>query len=228
MCFTEINRIVRIKLRNNISVSARFILQIIKISLLVGFLIIKVEYANSQSNISIKLNTLTYQITEPQTNIINRTLSDNGKLALEPGVVFSYDAYASPTAALHISQAFIFDKASHLAGATGLMVKFRIIKYYQHSFYVAFGTSLHYRQTWENIDGYLPESAYKESSDWQYKFNWLSGEIEYNYYINKMNDLSFSVLHIQAETVGFAIGIKHWISKHQRKKRGCVSCPGLH
>ncbi len=202
--------------------------KILSTIILVVLLIANSEYAKTQSNISVKLNSLTYQISDTQPDILHRTLSENGKLATEPGIVFAFDGYASPTAALHISQSFIYDKGSHLAGASSVMVKFRLLKYYQHSLYAAFGPTFHYRQTWENIDGYKPENYYKQGSDWQYKISWLSGEIEYNYYINKMNDLSVSLLHIQARSIGFAIGFKHWISKHQRKKRGCISCPGLH
>ncbi len=190
-------------------------------------LILCSEYLISQSNVSIKLNSATYQITETQPDIIKLNLFNNGKIALEPGVVFSYDNYATPTVALHISQSFILDKALHLAGASSVMVKFRIMKYYKHSIYAALGVAMHYRQTWENIEGYKPENIYKTGSDWQYKFSWISGEIEYNYYINKMNDFSLSLLHIQAESIGLTIGFKHWISKKQRKKRGCISCPGL-
>ncbi len=185
-------------------------------------------YVKAQSSISVKLNTETYQLSDAQPDIIKMKLSDDGKIALEPGLIFSYDAYATPNAALHISQSFILDKASRLAGASSIMLKFRIMKYYKHSLYASFGPAIHYRQTWENIAGYKPESIYKSGSDWQYKFSWISGEIEYNYYINKMNDFSLSLIHIQAESIGLAIGFKHWISKKQRKKRGCISCPGIH
>ncbi len=186
-------------------------------------------FVNAQSSISIKASTLTYQITDTQPDLIKMKLSENGKLAIEPGIVFSYNIFASARSALNISQAFILDKASHLAGSTSAMVKFRLIKLYQHSFYVSIGPSFHYRKTWADLDGYKNESAYNNSEEWQHKLSWISGALEYNYYMNKMNDLSISLLHIQAESVGLAIGFKHWISKKpSKKKRGCISCPSFH
>ncbi len=186
-------------------------------------------FANAQSSISVKANTLSYQITEPQADLLKMKLSENGKLAFEPGIVLSFNAFANAKSALNISQFFIMDKASHLAGSTSLMVKFRLIKSYKHSFYVSLGSIVHYRKTWSDLEDYEDESIYNESSDWQYKFSWISGSLEYNYYINKMNDFSVSLLHIQAESIGLAIGFKHWINKKpSKKKRGCISCPSFH
>jgi hypothetical protein len=74
----------------------------------------------------------------------------------------------------------------------------------------------------------VDEPVYVDTGEWQHKFSWLSGEIEYNLYMNKFTDLCISLNHIQAESMGLAVGFKYWINKKPRKKRGCVSCPGFH
>jgi len=185
------------------------------------------QFTIAQTNFSLKLNTLTYQFTETQPDLLKLKLSGNGQLAAEPGLIIAYEAYASSKAALKLSQSLIFDKASHLAAATSIMIKFRVAKSFKHSFYLALGPVYHYRKTWADMEGYTDEPIYNIASDWQHKISWLSAEIEYNYYLNKVTDLSISLNHIQAESVGIAFGFKYWINKKPRKKKGCVSCPGL-
>ena len=185
-------------------------------------------YLQAQNNVSIKFTSLSYQFTETQPDIIKLKLSQNGQLALEPGVLLSYEGYASSTTALKVTQLFMIDKAMHFAGKTQIMIKFRIVKSFKHSLYFAIGPGLNYRKTWADIAGYIDEPIYNTSSDWQYKLNWLSGEIEYNYYLSKYFDLSVSLNHIQAESIGLAIGIKYWINKTPSKKNRCISCPSFH
>lgn len=190
--------------------------------------IIFVSGTLAQNNVGFKLNTLTYQFSDVQPELAKLKLSRNGQFAVEPGIIFSYDEYASSRTAIRVLQSFILDKALHLAGSSQLMIKFRIVKSFKHSVYLALGPVFHFRQTWASDETYIDEPIYNSSIGWQYKFTWISGEIEYNYYLNKYNDFSISLNHIQAESMGLAFGIKHWINRNPKKKRGCVSCPGLH
>jgi len=180
----------------------------------------------AQSNVSFKLTTLSYQFSDVQSELAKLKLSPKGKLAIEPGLIFSFEGYASSNAAIKISQAFLLDKAVHLAGFTQMMIKFKVAKSFKHAFYIGIGPIFHYRQTWENMDNYIDESIYTTSLDWQHKFSWLSGELEYNYYLSKYADLSISFNHIQAESVGLAVGIKYWLSR--TPKNHCISCPSFH
>ena len=182
----------------------------------------------AQNNVGFKLNTFTYQFSEVQPELAKLKLSQNGQFAIEPGIIITYDEYASSNTAIKISQSFILDKALHLAGASQVMIKFRIVKSFKHSLYLALGPVLHFRQTWASDETYIDEPIYNTSLDWQYKFSWISGEIEYNYYLDKYTDFSVSLNHCQAESIGIAFGIKRWINKSPKKKRACVSCPGLH
>jgi hypothetical protein len=182
----------------------------------------------AQNNISLKCTSLSYQFTETQPEILKMQLSNNGKLAFEPGLILAYEGYASSSTALKLSQSAIIDKAMHLSGTTQVMIKFRISKSFKHSFYFGFGPAFHYRKSWSDIEGYVDEPIYNQSKDWQYKFNWFSGEMEYNYYLTKYSDLSISLNHTQAESIGIAIGYKYWINKNPPKKRSCIACPGLH
>ncbi len=181
----------------------------------------------AQNNISLKLTNLSYQLTETQPDLIKLKISENGQLALEPGLLFSYEGYASSTTALKLVQSIILDKAMHISGMTQLMIKFRLVKSFKHSFYFGFGPAYHYRKSWADMEGYVDEPIYNESTDWQHRLNWLSGEIEYNYYLTKRSDLSISINHTQAESIGIAFGYKYWLNKNPGKKKGCVSCPSF-
>ena len=86
------------------------------------------------------------------------------------------------------------------------------------------GVWILFQGPWEDTEGYVEDNVYHGGS-FQTKICWLSGEIEYNYYISKKNDLSFAIVHSNPESMGFAIGIKHWIS---RKSSHCNTCPSFH
>jgi len=77
-------------------------------------------------------------------------------------------------------------------------------------------------------EGYVDDGAYNIVGEWQYKLAWLSGELEYNYYLTKNSNMSISLNLIRPESVGIAIGYKYWISKKPKRKRGCVTCPSFH
>jgi len=200
----------------------------ISIKLLFISVIFPVSFLQAQNNLSLKFTSLSYQLTENQPEILKLKLSENGQLAFEPGFMLAYEGYASSTTALKVSQLLLMDKAMHFAGKTQIMIKFRIVKSFKHSLYFAIGPGLNYRKTWSDMEGYVDEPIYNTFSDWQYKLNWLSGEIEYNYYLTKYTDLSISLEHVQAESIGLAVGFKYWINKTPGKKKGCISCPSFH
>lgn len=100
----------------------------------------------AQNSFSLKANTVTYQFTDTQPELTNLKLSSDGKIAVEPGIILAYETYATNNAALRLSQAVILDKASHLAGATSIMVKLKLAKSFKHSVYIALGPTFHFEK----------------------------------------------------------------------------------
>ncbi len=185
-----------------------------------------VSITKGQKNISFKLLSITTnQFENRNSSIYKSKLTDNGKFTFEPGILFTYEVYANQNSALKINQALYNDRCSKLAGFSQILVKFRLGRIWKHSFSIGIGPILHYRKDWSDIEGYQDENLYKVWSDWQQRFSWISGEFEYDFYLNKKGDLSISINHIHAEGISLAIGYRHWISKKSKKKRGCVSCP---
>jgi hypothetical protein len=185
-------------------------------------------FTEAQSNINIKLSTFTYQFTDNNAQLAKLKLSNNGKLAFEPGLIIAYEAFASPTTSLKINTALIMDKAGKFAGFPQILIRFRLFNAYKHSMTLGVGPAFYFRQSWADIDGYEANDVYSGDGDWQFRPVWFSGELEYNYYLSKMSNLSVSLNLINPESVGLAVGYKYWISKKGKRKRGCISCPSFH
>ena len=196
--------------------------------LVVSIFVLNKETAKSQSNVNIKLLTLSYQFNDNNTNLANRSIDEDGRLAFESGFIFAYETFANTTTSLKIATSFYYDKASKLAGFQQVLIRFRLFNAFKHSMSVGFGPSFNFRQTWATMDGYKDYGIYNNNGDWQTKMSWLSGELEYNYYISKNANLSVSINLINPQSVGLAVGYKYWISKKPKRKRGCVSCPSFH
>lgn len=191
-----------------------------------GFCSIQIH---AQSNVNFKLNTLTYQFSDNNTQLAKLKLSNNGKIAFEPGFIVAYEAFASPVTSLKINLATLIDKAGKFAGFPQVLIRFRLFNAFKHSMTFGVGPAFYFRQTWANIEGYDVNNIYSGEGNWQFKPVWFSGELEYNYYLTKMSNLSLSVNLINPESIGLAIGYKYWISKKANKrKRGCISCPSFH
>ena len=184
--------------------------------------------AKSQININIKLTTLSYQFSDNNLDLVKQKLGGSGKLALEPGLIFSYESFATPNASIKVAMALYYDKASKLAGFPQILIRFRLFNAYKHSMSMGLGPAFYFRQSWSTIVGYEDDGVYTDTGDWQYKMAWLSGELEYNYYLSKNSNLSVSLNLINPESLGLAVGYKYWISKKPKRKRGCISCPNFH
>lgn len=148
---------------------------------------------------------------------------DEGKILLEPGLRLGGEIYASDITSLKFAQTIKIDCMQKVALSTQVMIRFRLFKIYKHSLSLGIGPCGFYRKTWEDVEGYIDDDVY-HNGNFQTKICWLSGELEYNYYLSKKNDLSVAIVHGNPEGVGLAIGIKHWIS---RKSSHCNTCPSF-
>ncbi|MCQ2973549.1 MAG: hypothetical protein MJ211_01915 [Bacteroidales bacterium] len=198
-----------------------------KISKIILISLILCVYSNiclSQSNLSVAVTGLGFDFGDCENAAIYKIkANDNGKTILQPGLRFGGEVYATPSTSLKFAQTCKIDCMKKMAFSSQIMLRFRIFKIYKHSLSFGFGPTAFYRQTWEGFDGYIDEGIYK-SGNFQNKVCWLSAELEYNYYISKKNDISFAITHLDPEAMGFAIGIKHWIT---RKSNKCGTCPSF-
>ena len=178
----------------------------------------------AQSNISIAATGLGFDFGDGENAAIYKLKAGSGKSPiLEPGARIGLEVYASPATSLKFVQTLRIDEMQKLALSSQVMLRFKIFKIYKHSLSIGVGPTVFLRQTWQNEEGYIDEGIYKSGS-WQNKICWLSAELEYNYVVSKYNDISFAICHLNPESMGFAIGLKHWFT---RKSNKCNTCPSF-
>ena len=206
-----------------------------RLKLFLFFILISIS-VKSQNNFSVKLFGFSFLPSEQKNTHIKpeRQFSD-GKVALEAGIILGYEWFIREDfVSMKISQTLFDDRAGKLAGATSLMFRARIFKsktqrynaQSRHSIYIGLGSALFYRKNWSEIEGYEDENIYKDENNWQYKFGFITGEIEYNFAFSKTTDISLSINHIHPEGFTLALGLKFWISK-KIKNKPC-NCPSFH
>lgn len=196
-----------------------------KFALTLIIAVISATFSFSQSNISLDFTTIGFDFGDGENvPIYQLKASENGKTIVEPGIRLGGEVYSSDVVSLKFAQTFRIDEMKNLAMSTQVMLRLRMFKIYKHSVNIGFGPQVFYRKTWQTYEGYVDEGVYKGGT-FQTKMNWISGEMEYNYYLNKHNDFSFVIFHMNPEAMGFALGFKHWIS---RKSNKCNTCPSFH
>lgn len=179
----------------------------------------------AQQNISFLLFGPSFDLGDRENSAIYKTMPGEEKaFMLEPGVRFSVEVYATPGTSFKFVQTARFDSMHKLSFSSQMMIRFRLFQVYKHSLSFGFGPTAFYRQSWAEIDGYIDEKLYETKRTIQTRINWASAELEYNYVISKLNDISFAVLHHGPEAIGFGIGLKHWFT---RKSSHCNTCPSF-
>lgn len=193
------------------------------ITCIIAILCIISTQAKSQSNISLLLTGIGYDFSDRKNvNIYNRNIAD-GKIVADPGLQFAFEVYSGDITGIKFTQSANLDACNKIAGATQIMLTFRLFKIYKHSIHLGIGPKAFYRQTWQNINGYINDDIY-QNGDVQYKICWLSGELDYNYRLDKKNDITFCIGQTTPVSAGVMIGIKHWFS---RKSTNCITCPSF-
>jgi len=178
----------------------------------------------AQSNMCIKANSLSYNFYKNEnSNLYKTKLLDNGQLTLEPGIQLSAEIFGSIYTSFKILQTVKNDACSKFSGSTQLLIRYRLFKRWRHSIYAGIGPVIFYRESWTSINNYTDNNFYEHSDPLDYKNFWLSGEIEYNYSINKFGDFSLSLNQINGNSLGVLFGYKYWFSRKPRKNCNCPS-----
>jgi len=181
----------------------------------------------SQTDVSLRITTLSVFTTENANNTVFRlNLDKYGYLAIEPGLMCSYDYYVKTFIySLHVDQALYFDAAGMPAGYTGFGFRARLFKKWKHSLHIGFGTAFHYRKNWNSIAGYKDDNSFTSTGKMQYNLEIITGGLEYNYYFRERADISFGLNECYPGKIMFSAGFRYWISKKVKSHFGCNTCP---
>jgi hypothetical protein len=133
---------------------------------------------------------------------------------------YIYEDYISAK----IIQGVFTDCSGGLAGATHIGLRGVLIDRKKHRLSFGVGPTLLYRDSWSRFgerykpSGFFNESYFPHTGDVQWKFFYAGLEFEYDYLINKQNDLSVSFTPGIPMACIFSFGVKHWFSKDFKKR----------
>ncbi len=196
-----------------------------KAVLLLSLFLFKVSVLLSQSSLSARVLTVSAHPFAKENLVLHKnTLDNKGYLTFEPGLVLSYDRYLVKKLSLRVSAALMNDRYNTLAGYGQIMLKYKLFKYYKHSLYLGFGPAIFFETDKSDIPNYVNEAAYKTSPNTMYKFGFISGMIEYNYYISKELDFALSLNHTHARSFALSLGVR--IDIPDPNGKGC-DCPSF-
>lgn len=180
----------------------------------------------SQQSISFKIAPFAAHLGSDanMTNYLSKITKD-GILTLEPSFQIAYEYYGKQNTSLKFIQGIGKDQMKKFYGFSQFLLRYTFILSKKNTFILGIGPNFQFRNTWTNFSNYISEGIYKETGGTQYNTFWLSGEIEFNHYINKNFDFSASINHIHPYSLGIFVGIKYWLT---RKSTYCTTCPSYH
>jgi len=181
----------------------------------------------AQTNIGIKFASLSAEFGEKlNDSLYVNSFGKDKAFAFEPGLIATFEAFTDEKLSFKFSTGVFRDRAEKIAGYSQITLNYMLLKEYKHSLYFGVGPAVHYRQSWNSIQGYIPENFYTDNTENQSKISWLSAEILYRYYLSKTTDFTVSLNHTKAHGISMSLGIKYWLGSKPRygKSKGC-NCP---
>lgn len=178
-----------------------------------------------QSSLTVRLTTISAHPFAKENLALHQNKIDNlGIFTLEPGIILSYDKYLVKKFAFRISTSVLKDRFNTLSGYSQIMLKYKALKYYKHSLYLGFGPAVHYETDKFSMENYVNEDKFKQTKSAMYKILWISGMIEYNYYVSKKIDFALTLNHVHPRSIGLSIGVRFELPEPNGK--GC-DCPSF-
>ncbi len=177
----------------------------------------------AQNNMTVSLLTITaHPFAETNKLIFNKKIDNSGTFTFEPGLVLNYENKFSKKAYFKISAGIYVDRFGTLSGLAQIALKYKLVKYYKHSFSLIFGPTFHYASLRDQIPEYINEEGFKTTDNFNYKVSWLSGGAEYNYFLSKKTEFSVGIIHSAPKSFGLTFGIR--FSLPDPNGKGC-DCP---
>lgn len=196
-----------------------------KLLLVISSIIFNLGILSAQSSLSARILTVsTHPFANQNLPLHQNTLDNKGYITFEPGLIVSYDRYLAKNLSLRLSTSVMNDRYNTLAGYSQIMLKYKLLKYYKHSFYIGFGPAVFYETDKSSIENWVNEDNYKTADNTLYKIGWLSGMIEYNYYITKKIDFAVTLNHIHSRSLALSLGVRFDLPDPNGK--GC-DCPSF-
>lgn len=142
-------------------------------------------------------------------------------MVTEPGLLIALEQYISKrSVALKIQQGAFYNHANQFSGFTQIHLKYRLY-YRKHSLALSAGPAIFYEQIDKAASVFsVPGEANKT---WEQSNAWLTGEMEYAYYLNSSWRALVSVGHTGANSFTASAGFRIWLKS---KAKSC-DCPSF-
>ncbi len=179
--------------------------------------------AESQNYISTRAILFTVHPTANENLKLHKNKIDSeGVSTFEPGIILSFESTIYKKTYLGISTSIVNDRFSKISTSSEIYIKYTFYKYWKHFFRIGFGPTVYYGNNRSELNDYNNEEDFKIKDNFQYKISWLSGFLEYNYYLSKKTQISLAINNIHPYSIGFTAGIRFELTAGNGK--GC-DCP---
>jgi hypothetical protein len=144
----------------------------------------------------------------PHPHLYKRKFDRKGFVVLNAGVILSVEKFVyNDLVSIKFAQAIFSDCANQFAGFSHL--GFRLNKELDnHHFAIGNGPTMFYRKDWSGLTGYIDEGLFKRNENYQYRFFWYAGEVNYGYKLSDQTQLSFTLLPGPPEFATIAAGLR--------------------
>ena len=131
-------------------------------------------------------------------DIMPLKLDNNGVYVITPGVRLNFEYFLFRNIiSVKIEQGLYRDCAFQSGGFTHIGLRSRIFQIGRHSLNGGIGPTFLYRRSWYRVDGYRGNDLFFRGSpedEWQWRFLWYGGDLEYNFRIAGNTELSVSLV----------------------------------
>jgi hypothetical protein len=162
----------------------------------------------------------------PNSALYENAISESGQVVVEPSVWIGLEMMIREDhTSVQVYQGFMADAAARSAMFTYIGFKRKFLQRNRSSFVAEIGTTYSRRENWSALAGYKQENSYSGTGKWQDKWIYVSGGLSYYFYINKRNDITFTVWYGHYDnTITFMLGHRFWFSTILKHPKPC-KCP---
>lgn len=145
----------------------------------------------------------------PHPQIFPNRLDSNGTLVVDLGGIIGYERFVlGDKLSVRVEQGLYADCAAQLAGFTHLGWRGVMLRRGRHSVNGGIGPTLLYRKDWNQIADYHDDGYFERHGQWQYRFFWYGGEVEYNYALGPATNLSVNLIPGIPELLSVGVGLR--------------------
>jgi hypothetical protein len=139
-------------------------------------------------------------------------LDDKGIFVLNLGITASIEYFPLDFLSIKVVQGLYFDCLEKFAGFSHIGLRGRFIKIGAFSVNGGVGPTFIYRRSWYEVPGYDDAFSFfngTKDDEWQWRFIWYGGEIEFNNEINKSLEISVTFIPGYPDLMNFSFGLKY-------------------